>query len=395
LDTNIRGQINSDDDEWLDHPTLEWTLQDVLKAEKIIDMLLRVAAWSRSTATITWVPLLADVASEISFSILEQTRDSIAGAVEIVRVKTVTDPSGRSSFHFRLSESRYPVLRLLRSKEADMAARVVKDPKGQDDLTALREEMIEKEESIHMALCKSIADHRLAIDKALTIVARLDVLMAKAAFAEIHGGVVPRVVAEGKMDVKEFVHPLVEGHEVVPISLRLGTGRESPNRALVISGANGGGKTLAMKSFGLVAQMVKLGLPIPIRTDERPVVGFFDRIITALGDRQSVTSGQSTFMAQLSIFAETLESLEKKRSDQTLVLLDELGSGTESDGGGAIGQAVLEHMLETPACRIVATTHSSRLKALSFDEDRFACATVMLEASTGLRLPSYRLEVRR
>jgi DNA mismatch repair protein MutS2 len=150
-----------------------------------------------------------------------------------------------------------------------------------------------------------------------------------------------------------------------------------------------------MKSFGLVGQMVKLGLPIPIRTDERPVVGFFDQIITALGDRQSVTSGQSTFMAQLSTFATTLESLEGKGSDQTLVLLDELGSGTESDGGGAIGQAVLEHMLESRSCRIVATTHSPRLKALSFDDDRFACATVLLEENTGLRLPSYRLEVRR
>lgn len=239
--TRIRGKIISDDDEWLDLPTLEWTLQDILKAEQIIDVLLRVAAWSRSTTTSTWVPLLTDVASGISFSVLEQIQKTIAGAVEIVRIKTVTDPSGRSSFHFRLSESHYPVLRLLRRKEKDLAARVVKDAIWQSDLTALREEMEEKEDYIRLALCKSIADHRLAIDKALMIIAQLDVLMAKAAFAVTHGGVVPRVVAEGTMAVKAFAHPLIEGHEAVPISLQLGMGKDCPNRALVISGPNGGG----------------------------------------------------------------------------------------------------------------------------------------------------------
>eukprot|EP00977_Amphora_coffeiformis_P018004 scaffold6073_cov169-Amphora_coffeaeformis.AAC.3 len=397
---------DTDDDEWLELSTLEWTLQDILKAEKITERLLQVHAWGNDTAVSTWTPSLAQMAKQIKVEPLQRVLREITGAIEIVRVKTVMDPTGKSSFVFRLSDEAFPVLRMLKAKEADLVAKVNRQPKFQDQLDALREELQEKEDSIRMGLCRAIADHRAEIDAGLSVIAELDVVLAKAAFGIVHRGVIPIVKHTGIVNVASFVHPLiVDRAQAVPVDLRLACGdgddddddddSESDHpRALVISGPNGGGKTLAMKSFGLVSQMVKLGIPVPTESPRRPVVGFFDSIITALGDRQSVTTGQSTFMAQLSSYAGILETVGNSESQSpVLVLLDELGSGTEADGGGAIGQAILEHMLEiSPNCCAVATTHSSRLKAISFNDERFTCATVMLEEYAGVRQPTYRLE---
>ena len=148
----------------------------------------------------------------------------------------------------------------------------------------------------------------------------------------------------------------------------------------------------------MVAQMVRLGVPIPVKDSKcaRPTVGFFNTVISSFGDHQSVEAGLSTFMAQLSTYAtilKTLESAQNSTHESVLVLLDELGSGTEAEGGGAIAQAIVEHMLDFPKCCVVATTHSSRLKATSFQDDRFACASVSLEERIGVKQPTYRLEV--
>ena len=394
---------DTDDDEWLDLPVLEWTLQDVLKAEKVIDRLLQVHDWSRNCSVTTWTPLLADKASQISAADLRPVLGEIEGSVQVRRVKSALDPSGRSSFLFELSEERFPVLRLLRAKLADLKTRINREPSLQSKLDDLRQELEDKEEAIRFGLCQAIANVRLQIDEGLNAMALLDTVLAKAAFSILHNGVIPRVEETSSIFVTGFVHPVLsEQAQAIPIDLRLSEASSHatvPPRALIISGPNGGGKTLAMKSFGLASQMVKLGIPIPVSSAASahcPSVGFFGRIITALGDRQSVESGQSTFMAQLSSYAEILEELdnmETKSNTSVLVLIDELGSGTEADGGGAIGQAVIEHMIESKSCRVVATTHSDRLKATSFHDDRFDCATVLLEEISGIRKPSYRLEV--
>ena len=398
--TTTTNAADTDDDEWLELPILEWTLQDILKAEQITERLLHLHAWGHDPDIGTWTPALAHSAHMGAVEPWQRVRQAVAGAVEIVRVKTAMDPTGKSSFIFRLSGDTFPVLRLLQAKEADLAAKVGRQPKLQGRLDALREELQEKQDSIRRGLCRAIADHRAEIDAGLTVMAELDVVFAKAAFGIVHKGAIPMVKQDGMVNVSSFVHPLIADHfHAVPVDLHLAADDDASTpetpRALVISGPNGGGKTLAMKSFGLVCQMVKMGIPIPTGSSQRPTVGFFDNIITAMGDRQSVATGQSTFMAQLSSYAGILESVENSDSESSvLVLLDELGSGTEADGGGAIGQAILEHLLEhSPNCRAVATTHSSRLKATSFRDDRFACATVLLEESAGVRQPTYRLEV--
>jgi hypothetical protein len=192
----------------------------------------------------------------------------------------------------------------------------------------------------------------------------------------------------------------------VPIDLKLNT--ESGKRALLLSGPNGGGKTLTMKSFGLVAALCKLGLPVPVvttasrrqgKTPDRSMlqVDFFDHVLVSIGDGQDVTNGASTFTAQLSKHAAIINTVKAERPSAMsfLVLLDELGSGTEVDAGGAIAQAILETLLEAESCRVVATTHCARLKSLAFDHDNLACAALLLKKSekeNQYQLPSFQLQ---
>ena len=140
-----------------------------------------------------------------------------------------------------------------------------------------------------------------------------------------------------------------------------------------------------MKSFGLAAILCQLGLPIPCRqaqhsANHRPRVDFFRGIHVALGDKQSLIDGESTMMARLNACASVIESVGSKREAGTasLVLIDEIGGGTDPDAGGAIAQAILEKLLETKSCRVVATTHVPRLKVLSYESEQFGCATTKI-----------------
>lgn len=168
----------------------------------------------------------------------------------------------------------------------------------------------------------------------------------------------------------------------------------------------GGGKSLAMKSFGLVGMMVKLGLPIPrdripVKNSDQTRVDFFNNILVELGDHQSLIAGESTYQAHLNTMAKLLErvcpseQMAEEFESSSLILLDELGGGTDPTAGSCIAQAILEKILENSGTRTIATTHSTQLKALSLKDDRFNGASVQLQAGnsvgTGFRLPTYKL----
>ena len=118
---------------------------------------------------------------------------------------------------------------------------------------------------------------------------------------------------------------------------------------------------------------------IPLLTQ----VDFFSFIFVSMGDGQNIEKGQSTFLSQLNFYSQLLQQIGSKEAKKySLILLDELGSGTEAHAGGAIGQAIIEKILQNDRCRVVATTHSSRLKALSVDSNEIDCATVLPEILT-------------
>jgi dsDNA-specific endonuclease/ATPase MutS2 len=163
-----------------------------------------------------------------------------------------------------------------------------------------------------------------------------------------------------------------------------------------------------MKSFGLVAIMNRLAIPIPINSyairDNRQTkqvrVDFFQNIFVQLGDNQSILEGESTYMAKLNALSRIVEKVTSTEGDEnyqslgySLILLDELGDGTDPEAGGCIAQAILEKIMESPCSITIATTHSSRIKALSITDKRFVAASVLLQGgnTSNTNLPTYRL----
>lgn len=255
----------------------------------------------------------------------------------------------------------------------------------------------------------NISIRRLAsnINQSLDVVARTDVIFARAAFGTVLNGQIPVVTKtnKGVIRVNGFVHPILALNQEYVVPNDLLVSQEEYQRSLIITGPNFGGKTIAMKSFGLVAIMNKLGLPIP--TDEKLKrngndsnirVDLFHNIFVEIGDNQNVLSGDSTYSKQLKALSKitSLLSDEKHSCQSSLVLLDELGGGTDAEAGGYIGQAFLEKILENQHSITICTTHSSQLRELSVIDERFQAATVLLEQSqnfenSSLKLPSYKL----
>ena len=304
------------------------------------------------------------------------------------------------------------------------------------DIIEIKEEIEQVEQEIRMGLVSQIQSVTSIIDHGLDCVARLDVLFSKAAFAKRVNGIIPQVGNEGKVDVTNFVHPILLNRvidntasntgknnnnestlslesnmglantctkksnaslSVVPINLHLSS--DAGERALIISGPNGGGKTISMKSFGLVCILCNLGIPIPVSSvlpsPSQPRVDFFNNIFVDAGDRQSVVEGESTWTAKINACASIIDQVRNRDTSQTsIVLLDELGGGTDPEAGGAIAQAVLENLIKVDQCRIIATTHSPRLKALSYEDSDFGCATMLLQRdeSEAYQMPTFCLE---
>ena len=280
-----------------------------------------------------------------------------------------------------------------------------------DELQVLKEELQRTESIITHQLIQTIINVASVVDAGIHTVARLDVVFSKAAFGMSLKGTIPKVGTEGRICVYRFVHPVLASqnmNSVVPVDLRMYNDRK--NRVLIISGPNGGGKSIAMKSFGLVCLLVKLALPIPLASSANaiattPIVDFFDNVVIEMGDQQSVVEGESTFTARLQYLSSVIQRIFPPNPDESvieqsatlghsLVLLDELGGGTDPAAGGAIAQAILEKLLQSETCRIVATTHSPRLKALSYSNDDFECATVLLKRTeqSNYKLPTFQLE---
>ena len=278
------------------------------------------------------------------------------------------------------------------------------------EIIAIQNEIDDVQSQIRAGLAQSLISVSGVIDDGMDVLARLDVTFAKAAYGALLNGKIPRVSSEGMISVNGFVHPVLatndgfssyacpkESGRVVPIDLKLSS--DDGDRTLLISGPNGGGKTLSMKSFGLVSILTKIGIPIPLSQEKgRPRVDFFDFLLVNVGDQQSVVDGESTWTATLNSCASIIEEVKcnitQSSQNSYLVLLDELGSGTDPEAGGAVAQAILEQLMEVPTCQIVATTHSPRLKALSYESARFGCATVLLQDDecSEYKRPSFRLE---
>jgi DNA mismatch repair protein MutS2 len=259
-----------------------------------------------------------------------------------------------------------------------------------DLLIQEREEIARITRFIASLLLDTSGDIKAAID----VAAELDALQACAIFYPTVGASRPLFSADRELHIIEGRHPLLDerlasaraeafGEEpadqkVVPITIDLA----GDACALVISGPNAGGKTIALKTAGLLVLMAMSGLPVPAA--DGTTIPIVDALHVLIGDEQNVLEHLSTFSAYLFRLKRMLERVTKR----SLVLLDELGSGTDPEEGAALAASVIEHLLEKGAL-LIATTHLSALKTFAVNDSRIVNASMEFDSATGK--PSYRL----
>jgi len=246
-------------------------------------------------------------------------------------------------------------------------------------------------------LSARIAEDGVSIVSGVNALAQLDLLFAKGRYSAQLNCVEPEMVAytttidSGRPEdvaplyLRNARHPLLNQSTVVPTNVWLG----SEFRVLLITGPNTGGKTVGLKTTGLLALMAQSGLHIPAGARSR--LPIFEQIFADIGDEQSIEQSLSTFSSHMTHIIDILRALESTaRSAASLVLLDELGAGTDPTEGAALARAIIERILDSGAL-CIGTTHYAELKAYAHNTPSVANASVEFDAET-LR-PTYRLEI--
>jgi len=263
-----------------------------------------------------------------------------------------------------------------------------------NQLQQLVEDEEEEKRRLLAELIGRLRDELPALEAHADLVAELDHLQASVRFAEKSGGVLAELGGRHDLLLKAARHPLLDpalqdlrgealgtpghGKAVVPLDLELVEER----RALVVTGPNAGGKTVALKTLGLLALAHQCGLPIPVARGSR--LPFLGALVATVGDDQDLFADRSTFSGRLLRLREAWEAA----GDDALVLLDELGSGTDPAEGGALATAVLEGFLDR-RCLLVITTHLIQVAAAALEADGAFCAAMLFDADTGE--PTFRL----
>jgi DNA mismatch repair protein MutS2 len=254
----------------------------------------------------------------------------------------------------------------------------------------------EQEQRVLVELAALVAEQADSLHHLEGVLTRLDAGLARARYGLWLGAVRPEINPDpcSPFELRDLRHPLLlwqerqqGGHSVVPVTLAVG----SPLRVVAITGPNTGGKTVTLKSLGLAALMARCGLFLPC--SGTPRLPWCGQVLADIGDEQSLQQNLSTFSGHIRRIARILDALpsEVRASPQgaDLVLLDEVGAGTDPQEGSALAAALLRHLADR-ARLTVATTHFGELKALKYADDRFENASVAFDVDS--LSPTYHLQ---
>ena len=238
----------------------------------------------------------------------------------------------------------------------------------------------EREEIVRilMEFSADCADRREDIEQDYDLLVRLDLIFARAKLSDRFNCVAPEITESGELTLKKARHPLLDPQKAVPIDLRLGGEFDT----LVITGPNTGGKTVSLKTLGLLCLMAQCGLHLP--TGDGSVVPIFQKVLADIGDEQSIEQSLSTFSGHMTNIVDILAEC----GEGSLLLFDEMGAGTDPIEGAALAIAIIEHARKSGA-KIAATTHYAELKVYATTTAGVVNAACEFDVQT-LR-PTYRL----
>lgn len=246
---------------------------------------------------------------------------------------------------------------------------------------ALRELELQEKQEIERILAELSADaagYREGIGDNVKILVRLDMIFAKARLAFKMKAWAPLMNDQGRIDLRNARHPLIDPQKVVPISVRLGSDFDT----MIITGPNTGGKTVTLKTVGLLTLMAECGIHIP--AGDGSELSTFDGILADIGDEQSIAQSLSTFSSHMRTIVDVVDQC----SDKTLVLFDELGAGTDPAEGAALAIALIEFCRKMGS-RVIATTHYAELKLYAMRTDGVINASCEFNVET--LQPTYKL----
>lgn len=259
---------------------------------------------------------------------------------------------------------------------------------------------------ILFSLTEDLRKNLPSIEAAANAAAELDFIKTKVEFARRFGAIVPEIADDGTLDLTDARHPLLEENlrrgsslivdsslgasrnaktdepskEIVPVSFKL----TPTNSVMIISGANAGGKTVVLKTAGLLSLMAVSGLPVPARAARIP---FYSSVLADIGDNQSLSANLSTFSSHISNIA----SMMKECTPPSLVLLDEVGTGTDPEEGSALGVAIVDYFRREKHAHVIASTHYRGLKVYAANDTDVVNASVEFNEKT--LQPTYKLLV--
>jgi DNA mismatch repair protein MutS2 len=282
--------------------------------------------------------------------------------------QVVTDRNGRYVLMVR-AEHRGAIPGIVHGGSASGASLFVEPMETveiNNEIVELEEQEAEEVRRILLALTDSFRERPGDLSRTIDIATELDVIQARARFSLMTDGVEPIVSVDGSFELRSARHPLLmrrvnerlddgradDGIEPVPVDILLAP----PVRVLVITGPNTGGKTVALKTAGLLAAMAQAGLHVP--ADKGSRLPIFRSIFADIGDEQSISASLSTFSAHIA----KVVSMDRDLALPSLVLLDEVGAGTDPVEGGALGTAVIDHFRQRGS-HLIATTHYDSLKS--------------------------------